>query len=66
MDSREKPKLKVTSWVRRGGELVSTDSLTPEERRDLSDWVNVTMLNEAYAGRYRFSAAGRTGSAARA
>lgn len=49
-----KMKIKTRSWVHKGGELVPTDTLSPEERQELATWLCLTWFNTLYAGRAEF------------
>lgn len=50
----EKPKIKVVSYVHVGDQLVCTDDLTDEQRRDLATWLKSTYLNALFAGQAEF------------
>ena len=50
----EKPKIKVVSYVHVGDQLVCTDDLTEEQRRDLATWLKSTYLNALFMGQAEF------------
>ena len=50
----EKQKIKIVSYVQVGEQLVCTDDLTDEQRRDLATWLKSTYLNALFAGQAEF------------
>lgn len=54
MAKREKPKITVISYVRKGGELVRFDSLSAEEREMAARTLLLRYLNGLYRGQAEF------------
>lgn len=52
--ARKQPEIKVVSYVHVGNELVNTDDLSPERKRELATWLTCTYMNQLFAGKARF------------
>lgn len=52
--AKKNQKIKVTSYVQVGDELVETSKLTPEQKRILGTWLKTTYLNNLFAGQVVF------------
>lgn len=46
--------IKTISYVHKGGELVCTDDLTPEEKTKVGTWLKSTYLNSLFQGQAVF------------
>lgn len=55
---REKPMIKTSSWVPRGGEMVELASLSPEEKRAWATGAKKRYMNTMFQGRAVFWAEG--------
>lgn len=55
---REKPKIKTSSWVPVGGEMVELASLPPEEKRAWATEAKKRYMNSMFHGRAVFWAEG--------
>ena len=51
---RKEQKIKTVSYVHVGDQLVCTDDLDPERKRQLATWIKCTYLNALYAGKAKF------------
>ena len=51
---RKELKIKVVSYVHVGDQLVNTEDLDPERKRQLATWIKCTYLNTLYAGKAKF------------
>lgn len=51
---RKELKIKVVSYVHVGDQLVNTEDLDPERKRQLATWIKCTYLNALYAGKVKF------------
>ena len=51
---QKEQKIKVVSYVHVGDQLVRTDDLDPERKRQLATWLKCTYLNALYEGKARF------------
>ncbi len=51
---RKEQKIKVVSYVHVDGQLVNTDDLDPERKRQLATWLKCTYLNALFEGKARF------------
>ena len=51
---RKELKIKVVSYVHVGDQLVCTDDLDPERKRQLATWLKCTYLNALFEGKARF------------
>ena len=51
---RKEQKIKVVSYVHVGDQLVCTDDLDPEQKRQLATWLKCTYLNALFEGKARF------------
>ena len=47
-------KIKVISYVHVGDQLVNTEDLDPERKRQLATWIKCTYLNALYEGKAKF------------
>lgn len=52
--ARKQEPIKVVSYVRVGGELVNTEDLSPERKRELATWLTCTYMNHLFAGKATF------------
>lgn len=52
--ARKEPKIKVVSYVHVGSQLVNTEDLNPERKRQLATWIKCTYLNTLYEGKAKF------------
>ena len=52
--ARKGKKIKVVSYVHVGDQLVNTDDLNSEQKRQLATWLKCTYLNALYEGKARF------------
>ena len=52
--ARKPQKIKVISYVHVGDQLVNTEDLDPERKRQLATWIKCTYLNALYEGKARF------------
>lgn len=52
--ARKEQKLKVVSYVHVGDQLVNTEDLNPEQKRQLATWLKCTYLNALYEGKAKF------------
>ena len=52
--ARKPQKIKVISYVHVGDQLVNTEDLDPERKRQLATWIKCTYLNALYEGQARF------------
>lgn len=51
---RKEQKIKVVSYVHVGDQLVCTDDLDPERKRQLATWIKCTYLNALFEGKAKF------------
>lgn len=51
---RKTQKIKVVSYVHVGDQLVNTEDLDSERKRQLATWIKCTYLNTLYAGKVKF------------
>ena len=51
---RKEQKIKVVSYVHVGDQLVNTDDLDPERKRQLATWLKCTYLNALFEGKAKF------------
>lgn len=51
---RKDTKIKVVSYVHVGDQLVNTEDLDPERKRQLATWIKCTYLNALYEGKAKF------------
>ena len=51
---RKELKIKVVSYVHVGDQLVNTEELDPERKRQLATWIKCTYLNALFEGKARF------------
>ncbi len=51
---RKGQKIKVVSYVHVGDQLVNTEDLDPERRRQLATWLKCTYLNALFEGKAKF------------
>ena len=59
---RKEQKIKVVSYVHVGDQLVNTEDLDPERKRQLATWIKCTYLNALYEGKAKFYPADQTPS----
>lgn len=52
--ARKELKIKVVSYVHVGDQLVNTEDLNPEQKRQLATWIKCTYLNTLYEGKAKF------------
>ena len=52
--ARKAQDIRVSSYVRMGGQLVNTEDLGVERRRKLATWLTCTYLNAIYEEKARF------------
>lgn len=52
--ARQPQKIKVVSYVHVGDQLVNTEDLDPEQKRQLATWIKCTYLNALYEGKAKF------------
>ena len=52
--ARKEQKIKVVSYVHVGDQLVNTEDLDPERKRQLATWPKCTYLNTLYEGKAKF------------
>lgn len=52
--ARKEQKIKVVSYVHVGDQLVNTEDLDPERKRQLATWLKCTYLNTLFEGKARF------------
>lgn len=52
--ARKQEPIKVVSYVRVGDELVNTEDLSPERKRELATWLTCTCMNALFAGKAKF------------
>ncbi len=52
--ARKEQKIKVVSYVHVGDQLVNTEDLDPERKRQLATWLKCTYLNALFEGKARF------------
>ncbi|MDE6589762.1 MAG: hypothetical protein K2K53_05340 [Oscillospiraceae bacterium] len=52
--ARKTQKIKVVSYVHVGDQLVNTDDLDSEQKRQLATWIKCTYLNALFAGKAKF------------
>ena len=52
--ARKEQKIKVVSYVHVGNQLVNTEDLNPEQKRQLATWIKCTYLNTLYEGKAKF------------
>ena len=52
--ARKEQKIKVASYVHVGDQLVNTEDLNPEQKRQLATWIKCTYLNALYEGKAKF------------
>ena len=52
--ARKEQKIKVVSYVHVGDQLVNTEDLDPERKRQLATWIKCTYLNALYKGKAKF------------
>lgn len=55
---RREQKIKVVSYVHVGEQLVNTEDLDPERKRQLATWIKCTYLNALYEGKAKFRPVG--------
>lgn len=55
--ARKQQKITAISYVRVGGELVRTEDLDPERKKELANWLKVTYLNNLFRGKAVFRVA---------
>ena len=61
MAKKERPPITVKAFVKVNGVETDVDTLTPEQRKRLATELNVTMMNELYAGVAHFFPAKQSG-----
>ena len=52
--ARKELKINVVSYVHVGDQLVNTEDLNPEQKRQLATWIKCTYLNALYEGKAKF------------
>lgn len=52
--ARKQQPIKVISYVHVGDQLVNTEDLDPERKRQLATWIKCTYLNTLFAGKAKF------------
>lgn len=52
--ARKEQKIKVVSYVHVGDQLVNTEDLDPDRKRQLATWIKCTYLNTLYEGKAKF------------
>ena len=55
MPRKQPPPIRVVAYVHVGDQLVNVDDLNQNQRTQLADWITVTALNAAFAGKATFS-----------
>ena len=61
MPRKQPPPIRTVAYVHVGDKLVNVDDLLPDQRQQLADWLVVTALNAAFAGKATFSIAQKNG-----
>lgn len=52
--ARKEQKIKVVSYVHVGDQLVNTEELDEEQKRQLATWLKCTYLNALFEGKAKF------------
>lgn len=58
--AKRQQKIRVVSYVHVGDELVCTDDLSKDQKKQLATWLKTTYLNSLFAGKAQFSEANET------